>query len=261
MDVFWLEQREANLPPSDDWLSSIEAIRLNSFRIAKRRADWRLGRWTAKCAVAAVLKLPDDPSSLRLIEITAASTGEPEVSLVDRREDVTISISHRDGMAICAVAAAKVQLGCDLEVIEARSDGFIADYFTTAEQDLIASASREDRALLVSLLWSAKESALKAMHVGLRADTRTVAVEIGASEGRWPEHANASSMRGVQPAEPSNLSADWRRFRVHCVDGTDFCGWWQRSEDRVRTVVAAPPPAPPIELASPLPAAGEMHQP
>jgi len=261
MDVFWLEQCEASVPTADDWLSASETIRSNGFHIAKRRADWRLGRWTAKCAVAAVLKLSDDPSSLRLIEISAAPTGEPEVVLVHRQEDVTISISHRGGIAICAVATGNVQLGCDLEVIEARGDAFVADYFTTAEQDLIARASVEERALLVSLLWSAKESALKAMHVGLRADTRTVAVEIAGFEERWSENASGSSMRGVQLAEPSNVSPCWRRFQVRCVDGTDFCGWWQRSQALVRTVVAAPPPEPPIDLTPMRPAAGEMHRP
>ena len=60
MDVYWLEQSEADVPTADDWLSENEVARLNSLRVAKRRADWRLGRWTAKCAVAASLKLPGD---------------------------------------------------------------------------------------------------------------------------------------------------------------------------------------------------------
>ena len=131
---------EADVPPADDWLSASEAIRLKAFRFAKRRADWRLGRWTAKCAVAAALKLPDDSSSLRLIEITAAPTGEPEVTLVGSKR----RRHHFDQPPgwYCHLrrrCRGKCKLGCDLEVIEARSDGFIADYFTTAEQDLIAT--------------------------------------------------------------------------------------------------------------------------
>ena len=46
--VAWLEQSEADLPPHDDWLSVDEALQLDRLRFAKRRADWRLGRWTAK---------------------------------------------------------------------------------------------------------------------------------------------------------------------------------------------------------------------
>ena len=31
MDVYWLEQSEADVPTEDDWLSESEAARLNSF--------------------------------------------------------------------------------------------------------------------------------------------------------------------------------------------------------------------------------------
>jgi len=34
-----------------------------------------------------------------------------------------------------------VEIGCDLEVVEPRSDAFVADYFTSEEQALIARAS------------------------------------------------------------------------------------------------------------------------
>jgi hypothetical protein len=53
MDVSWLEQTQADVPGADDWLSASEAILLNDRRIAKCRADWRLGRWTAKRALVA----------------------------------------------------------------------------------------------------------------------------------------------------------------------------------------------------------------
>ena len=68
------------------------------------------------------------------------------------------------------------ELGCDLEIVEPRSDAFIADYFTAEEQALIERTSAADRSLLLALLWSAKESALKALRAGLRLDTRSVIV-------------------------------------------------------------------------------------
>ena len=67
-------------------------------------------------------------------------------------------------------------MGCDLEMIEPRSDAFVADYFTVEEQALVARASAADRSRLLALLWSAKESALKALRAGLRLDTRCVIV-------------------------------------------------------------------------------------
>ena len=74
------------------------------------------------------------------------------------------------------VAKSGVEIGCDLEMVEPRSDAFVADYFTIEEQALVARASAEDRPRLLALLWSAKESALKALHEGLRLDTRSVIV-------------------------------------------------------------------------------------
>lgn len=251
MDVYWFQQSEADLPATDDWLCEREAARLSSFRFAKRRADWRLGRWTAKCSVAASLRLPSDLLSLKKIEIVPASTGQPEVTLHDQTERVTISISHRGGFALCAVALGDVELGCDLEMIESRSDAFIADYFTEREQHLIAHTSCAERPLLVSLVWSAKESALKALHVGLRADTRSVEVkELDLEAGRYGT-TDSHSTEDDLPSELLDIfETNWRALQVQCADRTDFCGWWQYSKNIVRTIVATPPPAPPAGLGS-----------
>lgn len=77
MDVYWLEQTEADVPAENDWLNASEAVRLSGMRFAKRRADWRLGRWTAKRAVAVSLALPLDRSALAGIEIRQAPDGAP----------------------------------------------------------------------------------------------------------------------------------------------------------------------------------------
>ena len=129
MDVYWLEQSAADLPAQNDWLSASDRTRLNAMRFEKRRDDWRLGRWTAKLAVAAYLDLPTDLPALAEIEIRPAPSGAPEVFLANQPAEVTISLSHRDGMAICAVAASGVALGCDLEIVEPRSDAFVTRLF------------------------------------------------------------------------------------------------------------------------------------
>jgi len=177
MRVEWLEQSAADLPSQDDWLSAAERVRLDTFRFAKRRADWRLGRWTAKHAVAAYLTAADDPPSLAAIEIRPAPSGAPEAYLGGQPAPVAISLSHRSGLAACATAAAGVRLGCDLEIAEPRSQAFAADYFTPEEQARVADQSTEGRWRLLALLWSAKESVLKALHTGLRADPRSVQIE------------------------------------------------------------------------------------
>lgn len=178
MNVYWLEQTDADVPAENQWLSAGEILFLGRLRFAKRRNDWRLGRWTAKHALAPCLNLPCDPRALANIEIRAATSGAPEAFLFNQTAPVTISLSHRAGTAMCAVALSGPGIGCDLEIIEPRSHAFIADYLTAGEQALVSRTPVEERPLLVNLLWSAKESALKALRVGLRLDTTSVDVSL-----------------------------------------------------------------------------------
>jgi 4'-phosphopantetheinyl transferase len=245
MDVFWLEQTEADMPAENDWLSASEAVRLSTLRFAKRRADWRLGRWTAKRALAAYLHLPGHPQTLAGIQIRPASSGAPEVFVENKPGSVTISLSHRGGTAACAVSQSGAALGCDLEAIEPRSDTFVADYFTTEEQALVAQAPDADRSRLLTLLWSGKESALKALHSGLRLDTRCVAV----SPLDAPRREEERSLRDSTPAVRSAYSLNsWHPLHVRYANDQIFHGWWQQTGDLVRTLVAAPPPVRPILL-------------
>jgi 4'-phosphopantetheinyl transferase len=232
INVHWLEQTEADLPAGNNWLSTSEVIRLDGMRFAKRRADWRLGRWTAKRALAAYLNMPSHPQTFTDIELRPAQSGAPQVFVADEPAAVTISLSHRAGVAACAVAVSGVELGCDLEVIEPRSDAFIADYFTTEEQQLIERVPATERPRLLTLLWSGKESALKALRTGLRLDTRSVT---------------------VRPAPPL-AQGDWHPLQAVCEGGQTFHGWWQDTDNLLRTMVASPPPVPPILLETTVPA-------
>ncbi|HUJ95930.1 MAG TPA: 4'-phosphopantetheinyl transferase superfamily protein [Terriglobales bacterium] len=230
IDLYWLKQTEADLPAENDWLSANEALHLKGLRFAKRRADWLLGRWTAKCALAARLDAPAYPRVLAKLEIRPAASGAPEVFWAGKSAAVTISLSHRSGAALCVVAEAGVQLGCDLELIEPRSDAFVADYFTNEEQKLLTRMPSADRPRMLALLWSGKESALKALHEGMRLDTRCVVVA--------PE-ARLGDVRGWSP-----LTVCYSRYQ-------DFHGWWRQADDMVLAVVADPPPEAPILLENP----------
>ena len=227
MNVYWLEQTEADVPPDNTWLSAAEAILLTGMRFAKRRTDWRLGRWTAKRAIASFWNLPASPMTLAEIKILPSRTGAPEVLLSTSPAAVSISISHRAGEAMCAIAQSGVALGCDLEKIEPRSEAFVADYFVSEEQALVARARIEERFQLLALLWSGKESALKTLRTGLRLDTRSVV---------------------VAPMESSFSVNGWSPLEVRCREGQVFHGWWQCGETLLRTLVADQPPPPPILL-------------
>jgi 4'-phosphopantetheinyl transferase len=249
-DVYWLQQSEADVPVNNEWLSDNEKLRLGKMRFPKRRADWLLGRWTAKRTVAALLNVPGNPSALTNIEIRPALSGAPEAFLANRPAELTISLSHRSGTAICAVAALEVELGCDVEVVESHSEAFVADYFTDEEQHLVAQTSPPDRWRTVTLLWSAKESALQALHAGLRLDTRSVIV-LPEDSARSREEDRGNCADFASYATPrDNDGHYWRRLRVHHISGQVFEGWWRHTDSFVLTLVAEPPPAPPISLIS-----------
>jgi len=237
METYWLEQTAADLPDRDDWLSPDEAVLLSRMRFAKRRADWKLGRWTAKRAAAAYLNLPHHPLRLREIEVRPAQSGAPELFLGKVPAPITISISHRAGIAVCAIAAGDVALGCDLEFVELRSSNFVEDYFTNEERELISRQPEEDRPRFSTLLWSAKESALKALREGLRLDTRQVAVTVG-------NPTDQGDTTGEQPCELSS----WEPLQVRCARGEVLQGWWRSTGLLMRTLVGAPAPFAPLFL-------------
>ncbi len=225
MAVYWLEQSEADVPADDDWLSGGERLRLAGFRFAKRRNEWRLGRWTAKCAVALATGRSLRPESLRVIEITAAPDGGPVAAIDDQETGLTISITHRAGLAACAVATLPAQLGCDVESTERRSWGFVSDYFTAEEQASIAEAPPEQRWILVALFWSAKESVLKAVRTGLREDTRSVSV-----------------------TPPALRPGEWTPLQAHYAAAGTLSGWCRCEGDLVRTLIVEPQSPPPTPL-------------
>lgn len=227
MTIIWREQSEFDIPPQDDWLNPGERARISRMRFAKRRSDWRLGRWTAKCAVATYMHLPIDPRIFQDLEIRSSPSGAPEVFRENRPVDVTISLSHRDGRGVCAAAPRWVLLGCDLERVEPHSPVFVADYFTGPERGMVAAAPLTLRNRLPALLWSAKESLLKAFGLGLRLDTRAL---------------------NVSPDSAFNLSCVcWQPLQVYTRDSV-YHGWWCERDQFVRTLVAHP--APPVPAAS-----------
>ena len=222
MNIYWLEQNCGDVPLGDQWLSGGERARLDGLHIPKRRADWRLGRWTAKCATAIYLNLSLDPEALSTVELRPAQSGAPEVFLHGRPAGVVLSLSHSHGIGLCAIVPGGGEVGCDLETVEPRSPEFLADYFTDEERRLVAGTPAVSRDQVLTLLWSAKESVLKALGCGLRVDTRSV---------------------NIAPADfLQTPCVEWRPVSAVHNSGRTYHGWWRESRDLVYTVVANPPP-------------------
>ena len=169
----------------------------------------------------------DDPAALGRIAVLNAPTGAPYVQVDGRRLAMDVSLTDRAGWAVCLVGADLGAVGCDLEIVEPRSPGFVTDFLTGDEQALVAAAgalSGQARDAAAILVWSAKESALKVLRLGLRADTR------------WVEVVVDQSPRGDGWARTTTT---WRGGRV-------MPGWWRRDGAYLLTVAGPgdlePPP-------------------
>ncbi|HRX01581.1 MAG: 4'-phosphopantetheinyl transferase superfamily protein [Anaerolineae bacterium] len=201
--------------PSPGVFSSAELLRLEQFRFDKRRREWLLGRWTAKQllrshlrdqyafdapldallvgrepggAPVAILDSQqalnagwpmDAVETLPLIGAAGEQPAGPALTVVGVRLPVSLSISHSNGAAFCALlrtngATAHLQLGADIERIDTRSQQFRTTFLTATENAWISSATADLADMLVTATWSVKEAVLKALQLGLTVDTRRV---------------------------------------------------------------------------------------
>ena len=203
------------------WLHPIEQAQLARLRLAKRRREWLLGRWTAKQLLRTCLAheqqlwLP-----LNALAIYPDARGAPMImaECACQVEEWQISISHSHDCAFCAAARlSTIGLGADIEHIEPRGWRFVGDYFTPDEIERVRDAPGENRERLITAIWSAKEAALKALHLGLTIDTRQVSCAIDP----WR----------VTPRE-------WIEFKIIATgcNHRPLQGWWRAWNDFVLTV-------------------------
>ena len=250
MTVHWLARGLDAVPAGESWLSAGERERLAAMRFAKRRTEFLVSRFAAKLTIAGALDRPtDDLTTLAGIEIRRKPTGAPAAFVDGQPAELAMSQTDRADWAVCVVRRdPHVALGCDLELVEPRSPGFVQDYLTEREQATIAASSDAD--LLANLLWSAKESALKVLETGLRRDTRSVEVSLGADG----DGADGSSV--------AKGSGGWHPLEVRPVEGGVFPGWWQRWGAFLLTVVSSAPTGPPepVEPRAQLAAAVPSHR-
>jgi 4'-phosphopantetheinyl transferase len=228
-----LARGENSIPAGVDWLTPSEAARAAGLGFTKRYNEYLLRRLVAKHAVAMVTGVPSDPTSLGRIGVHNALDGAPYVLVDDAPTGLHVSISDRAGWAVCLVATANA--GCDLELVEPRTDGFVGDFLTTDEQHYLAAVPNRDFA--TNLLWSAKESALKVLRTGLRRDTRSVEVAV--------QH---------------ETTGGWAPLSIRSGHAA-LSGWWRRDGLFVVTVVSREAGPPPRALANPgvLAAAAPVH--
>jgi 4'-phosphopantetheinyl transferase len=214
--VVWHVCRITEVPDDDDWLTDDERVVMSGLAIAKRRADWRLGRWTAKRLLSAELQVP-----MRRVEIRSAGDGAPDAFVDGVPAEVSLSLSHRDGVAVAALARPPTTVGIDLETLESRSDAFVREWLSGEERATLAPSGTA-RDLQVLCCWTGKEASAKVLREGLRLDVRRAVVVAGPPDRSW-----------------TPLTVTWR------ADACTHRGWWCHDDSRVIAVVTDPPtPAP-----------------
>lgn len=228
--IHWLlaERTPASHREAGIFLSPEEQQKLATLRFPKRRDEWLAGRWAAKSLVRSLPEWGDIPFAQ--IEIGNNPEGAPFVRLPEGRTPPgCLSISHSGPFAFCALAAESgFRFGVDLEKVEPRSGSFVRDFFTPEEQRLVDAVPVGEQEIAVTLIWSLKESMLKALGMGLRLDTRQVEVlTVGELvPGDWRE---------VRVGEPGTKNRPWS-------------AWWQRRGDYLLTVAGFPEPSGPVSV-------------
>ena len=175
--VFWSVLSFDSIPEDLDWLSLPEQNRYQQFRFPKRQNDWLLGRWVAKNLLSNLL-IYSDTLPFHELSIHNEESGVPFVMWNDQRLEGSLSISHRGENAVAAFCFdPEISIGIDLEEIEAKSRGFVKDYFTEPEARMVLALPIGEQALAASLLWSGREAIVKALQIGLRIDTLQIALK------------------------------------------------------------------------------------
>jgi 4'-phosphopantetheinyl transferase len=217
------------------FLSAVERETLGALHYRKRRREWLLGRWTAK---QLLVRARPQYAGLPLADISVCNDpdGAPYLSLVDRgRLPLSLSISHRDDRAFCALAPLapaipEFAIGADIERVEARAPAFVRDFFTLEEAERVWQCPEAMRDTFVTVLWSAKEAVLKVLRLGLTVDTRRVEiVRVG----------------GIEPSArtrvPPTLPRSWAEVEIRSTlsDAASFIGWWRSAGAYVLTLAAS----------------------
>jgi 4'-phosphopantetheinyl transferase len=243
-------------PPG--FLSASEREVWPGLRFPKRRREWLLGRWTAKCLLQrchpAYRSLP-----LQAITVGNDADGAPYLSVEGEGPlAMSLSISHRDDRAFCALSSTLPPfVGADLERVEPRDPAFAHDFFTHGEDARVWACTPSQRDTLITVVWSAKEAMLKALHHGLRVDTRSVEIlhAAGLEEGNVVARPPSGA---VEPDEfrskPQLPEVTWHELRVQCAPElwparapAVVGAWWRPwgtyvltvasvSEGRIRTI-------------------------
>ena len=214
MPIFWsfrnFDTRIGELILVDPlpYLGEQEREIYQKLKFHKRKREWLGARLLAKDLIRAADKRLGD-KELHEIEVLNATSGAPALVVAGEEGNPgKVSLSHSNGVALCAFSPDDIQFGIDLELVESRAKEFVEDYFTKGELDQVSKLPIDAQNLFITVIWSGKESVLKALSSGLRVDTRSIEVilpKFTFQTNAWNNLVLRSSL-----FENNSLSLVWR---------------------------------------------------
>ncbi len=179
----------------DKILSEEEGRAYRKLTIPKRKHEWLASRVLAKCLVAKVFAEQD--LHMCEVEVHKEASGMPFI-VVDGKRTGRLSLSHSGNATIVAFSPdSDARVGVDIERLEERTAQMTDLFFTPHESRWVASFEGYQLSLAQNLVWSAKESYLKAIGKGLHLDTRKVAIGnvdlVNSNSGIWHDIAFSTS--------------------------------------------------------------------
>jgi len=162
-----------------------EYARYRQFAGKPRAIEWLMGRLVAKDAVRAFHARhgADEYLHPASFALEADDSGKPYVVGIEG-ETIHVSLAHKDRYAIAV--ASTFPVGIDLEKMEPRQKGFAQMILNEEEKPFLQDLSEklgEDVAL--TLLFSAKEAASKAIGTGLRPSPKAFQIVRLAEQMLW----------------------------------------------------------------------------
>jgi 4'-phosphopantetheinyl transferase len=197
----WRVRLDSPLPDSA-WttISDEERERARRLRAPAWRHDFVLSHYATREILARYTGT--DPAALAF---QRGAHGKPKATGL-----AEFSLSHTDGLALVAVSAAEV--GVDVETTRqaALAEGLISRCLTAPEQsaiDHVASAARDDTTAVFLRYWTAKESYLKGLGIGLAEPLRNVEI-------CWDGPAGACTAASARVARGGTTD---RRWTLHAL--------------------------------------------
>ncbi|MFN2566165.1 MAG: 4'-phosphopantetheinyl transferase superfamily protein [Gemmatimonadaceae bacterium] len=161
-------------------------------------ADHRASRLAARRAVRALVGPDADV-------VIQRRPGRPPLALADGQRQVTLSLAHRDGLAVAIAAAAGSRVGIDLERLDAVAPTHVR-YFLTARERRAADV------LPHAALWALKEAAWKALALG--DDVPLAALELDIDRRGV---LRSVSLRGERRAALAVVTSPWDGYVMAAV--------------------------------------------